>query len=174
MVRRENTLFMVFQNRKLRTIILAFCWCAGLLTGCYFANCAGNIHYSMMRRATSCSVSIAGLVVVLLPFLFSAFAVYWNRPSLMYIVCFLKAWSFTLAAYGILNAFGSAGWLVRFLVQFSDILLLCPLCWFFLRHIRGNSAQWKRDLWICSAAAAAVCSIDYCVVSRFLVMLTQI
>jgi hypothetical protein len=161
--------------RDLPECLLVVAWGGGCLLGILCGMNAGDTYFSLMRGAVRCSVSIVGLAFsVYLPFLLSAFAVYWNRPSLMYIVCVLKAWSFTLAAYGILNAFGSAGWLVRFLVQFSDILLLCPLCWFFLRHIRGNSAQWKRDLWICSAAAAAVCSIDYCVVSRFLVMLTQI
>lgn len=161
--------------RDLPEWMLLLCWGCGCLTGILTGMHAGDVYFSLMRGAASCSVSIVGLACsVYLPFLLSALAVYLNRPGLLYIVSFLKAWSFTLTAFGIQAVFGCAGWLVRFLLQFSDILLLCPLCWFCLRHIRSTTAIWKRDFVICSAAVAAVCSIDYCVVSQFLVTLTRI
>ena len=121
------------------------------------------------------SVSIVSLIIaVLFPFLFSAFAVYLGKPGLLYLVCFLKSWAFTLAAYGTVVAFGYAGWLVQFLLQFSDILLLWLLYWFCLRHISKTEASAKRDFGICTAAIAAVCGIDYCVISPFLVGLIQV
>ena len=160
--------------RKRNIVYLAFIWIFGLIFGVNLSFAAGPDFLSLMRGASGCSVSIVGLAFsVFLPFLLSAFAVYWNRPRFLYIISFVKAWSFTFAAYGICQAFGSAGWLVRFLVQFSDICLLCPLCWFLLRHIHSGSQLWRRDLEFCTLAAAAVCSIDYCVVSPFVVALTQ-
>ena len=161
-------------GRYLPECLLLACWACGCWAGILTGSNAGVIYLSLMRGALGCSVSIVGLAFsVFLPFLLSAFAVYWNRPRFLYIISFVKAWSFTFAAYGICQAFGSAGWLVRFLVQFSDICLLCPLCWFLLRHIRSGSQLWRRDLEFCTLAAAAVCSIDYCVVSPFVVALTQ-
>lgn len=156
-------------------LFLLLCWVCGCALGVLTGMNAGDIYASLMRGAVRCPVSIVGLVIsVYLPFLLSAFAVYLGKSGLLYIVCFLKSWAFTLAAYGTVAAYGSAGWLVQFLLQFSDILLLWLLCWFCLRHIGKTTAPVNRDFRICTAAVAAVCSIDYCVISPFLVGLTQI
>ena len=168
MVRRENTLFMVFQNRKLRTIILAFCWCAGLLTGCYFANCAGNTHYSMMRRAASCSVSIAGLVVVLLPFLFSAFAVYLSKTWLFLPLSFFKAFRFAYLAGIVSASYGSAGWLIRLLLFFTDGLEIAVLLWIWFRWIGEGTKQAIREITGGAILCVMVWIMDYFVVSPFL------
>ena len=168
MIRREGTLFVVFQNRKVSTIILAFCWCAGLLTGCFLANHAGNIHSSMMRRAVSCPVSIASLVVLLLPFLFSAFAVYVSQYWLLVPIVFWKAMSFSRVACWITAAYGSAGWLMRFLLMFTDLFTLPLLVLFWLRYGgKGRRLTALSALAYC-AAAVSIGSVDFWIISPFL------
>ncbi len=171
MIRRENTLFVVFQNRKLSTIILAFCWFAGLLTGCFFADHAGNIHVSLMRRAVSSSVTIAGLVVVLLPFLFSALAVCLSKTWLFLPICFLKSFQFAYLG-GLVNiSFGNAGWLIRLLLLFTDGWVIPVLLWIWFRWIGAGGRQAVRQIAVCAVFCAVVWSIDYFVVSPFLGML---
>lgn len=171
MIHRENTHFVVFQKRKLSTIILAFCWFAGLLTGCFFANHAGDIHFSMMRRAVCCPVSIAGLVVVLLPFLFSAFAVYLSKTWLFLPFCFLKAFQFAYLAGLVSASFGDAGWLIRLLLFFTDGCEIVLLLWVWLRWIGGGAKQAVREIAVCGFLCSMVWGVDYFVVSPFLGML---
>ena len=171
MIRREGTLFVVFQNRKVSTIILAFCWCAGLLTGCFLANHAGNIHSSMMRRAVSCPVSIASLVVLLLPFLFSAFAVYLSKTWLFLPFCFLKAFQFAFVASLVSTAFGSFGWLIRLLLLFSDGCTIPVLLWIWFRWIGSGGRKAVQQIAVCAILGCVAWSVDYFVVSPFLGML---
>lgn len=171
MIRRENTLFVVFQNRKLSTIILAFCWFAGLLTGCFFADHAGNIHFSMMRRAVSGSVSIAGLVVVLLPFLFTAIAVYLSRTWLFLPFCFFRAFRFAYVAGLVSGSFGASGWLVRLLLLFTDGCQMPVLLWIWFRWIGNGGRKAVHQICVCAILSAVVWGIDYFVVSPFLGML---
>ena len=173
MIRRKNTPFVVFQNRKLGTIILAFCWCAGLLVGCFFANRAGNIHFSMMRRAICASVSISGLVVVLLPFLFSAVAVFVCGTWVFAPLCFLKAFRFAYLSGLVSASFGGAGWLIRLLLLFADGCIIPMLLWIWLRWFHGGSGKAIREIAICALFACIIWSIDYFVVSPFLGMLIK-
>ena len=168
---RESTPFVVFQNRKLSTIILAFCWFAGLLTGCFFADHAGNFHYSMMRRAVSGSVSIAGLVVVVLPFLFSAFAVYLSKTWLFLPFCFFEGFQFAYLAGLVSASFGEAAWLIRLLLFFTEGWVIPVLLWLWFRWIGEGGRQAIRQIAVCAVFCAVVWSIDYFVVSPFLGML---
>ena len=172
MIRHENTPSVVVQNRKLGTILLAFCWFAGLLTGCFFADHAGDIHTSMMRRAVSCSVSISGLVVLLLPFLFSALAVYLSKTWLFLPFCFLKGFQFAYLAGLVSTAFGAAGWLVRLLLFFTDGWVIPILLWIWFRWIGrgGRKAIWQ--IAFCAGLCAVIWSVDYFAVAPYLGLLT--
>lgn len=171
MIRREYTLFVLFQNRKLSTIILAFCWCAGLLTGCFFANHAGNIHFTMMRRAVSCPVSIAGLVVMLLPFLLSAFAVYFSKTWLFLPFCFFESFQFAYLAGLVSVSFGEAAWLIRLLLFFTEGWIIPVLLWIWFHWIGTGGKQAVRQIAVCAVFCTVIWSIDYFVVSPFLGML---
>lgn len=171
MIRREYTLSAVFRNRKVSTIILAFCWCAGLFTGCFFANHAGDVHFTMMRRAVSCPVSIAGLVVMLLPFLFSAFAVYLSKTWLFLPFCFFEGFQFAYLAGLVSASFGEAAWLIRLLLFFTEGWVIPVLLWLWFRWIGEGGRQAIRQIALCAVFCAVVWSIDYFVVSPFLGML---
>lgn len=155
-------------------MVLAGIWLVGLLAGGVSFSKAGIHYFLLMRSAVFCSVSIVGLFACnFLPFLLSAFAVFFNKPRLLYWICFFKAFIFAGCSYGIMVSFGSAHWLVRLLLQFSDCCLVSVLCWFCLRHINGNLYAVKRDCIICTGLIAAVGMLDYCVVSPFLARLAD-
>ena len=160
-----------FFLRNSAIALLLLIWFFGLLLGSYLAAVSGESFFLLMRTAASSRVSIVGLIASsFLPFLFSAFAVYTNKYKLLYICCFSKALMFAWCAFASAAAYQSAGWLVRCFLQFSDILLIPVFCWFSIRQVSGVSTL-KRDLSLCTALFVLVGSLDYCVVSPFLVML---
>ena len=149
-------------------------WISGLVLGTCFATAASKHYLLMMRMAPQSHVTIVGLAVtVLLPFLSSAFAVYKDRLWLVYPICFAKVFAFASCGYGITAAFGSAGWLVRLLLQFSDILTMPILCWFVLRHISGRKMVLKRDFGICLGLEVIICCLDLWYISPFLSTITK-
>ena len=153
-------------------VLLSGCWLTGLLFGLLFAPYAGEIYVSLMRSAPLCSVSIVGLIaVVLVPFLLSAFAVHCKKAGLLLFLCFCKAFMHALCAGGISLAFGNADWLVRFLLLFSDCCTLPLFCWFCFRCLCYGEQYLRQDFLFCLAVLIAVCGFDYMVVSPFLVVL---
>ena len=159
---------------KWKLLLLALCCCLGFSCGMIAAHRSDDTYFSMMRMAFTSHVSIPGLIAsVSLPFLFSAFAVYLGKPKLIYFICFIKAALFSFGSFTALTAFASAGWLVRFLLQFSDIVMLPAFCWFSLRCIT-DTGLFKRDFSICLFLFLLIGSMDYCMVSPFLAMLIDI
>ena len=157
------------QPYLLRTILFGLVWIAGLICGNFIANQASDQYLLLMRSAVSCSVSIIGLLAAeCFPFLCVFFSVYISRPKLIYFVCFCKACSFSFTGFAILSAFGSAGWLVRFLFQFTSNGALALLCWYALRHLNGNCEKIGTDGVLCGLLVCCLGCIDYCYVSQFL------
>lgn len=166
---------MSFASRRAAFLLLACTWMTGLMFGAFFSARAGDTYLLLMRTAASSRVSVTGLAAsAYLPFLFAAFAVSVNKPKLLYPICFCKAFLSCAAFCGAALAFGSAGWLVRSLLSFTDLCLLPVFCWFMIRHIGGDVETLKKDLALCTGAAVLVGSLDYCVVSPFLAMLIEI
>lgn len=148
--------------------ILACAWFLGLFSGVLFSMSASDSLGSTMRAAAGGCVSISGLLsAILLPLLFSAFAVYIFKPTLLIPIAFLKAFVFAFLGVGILGAYGSAGWLIRLLLMFSDILMLPLLWWYWLRAFSGPKRR-VFDTSVAAVYALLVGSIDYCVISPFL------
>lgn len=155
------------------TVQVGLCWTAGLLIGTLFAARGDNSCFSMMRPAAGCRASIVGLTVAaVLPFLLAAYAAFISRPGFLLAVCGCKA--FCLGYIGCLagNAFGSAGWLIQPLLQFTSLCTAPLLCWFCFRNLSGSAPTVGRDLRICIFPAILAAGIDYTVVSPFLAKLT--
>ena len=158
--------------RKACKLLLAFCYCFGLLSGALLASGTGSDVLSTMRTAPFARVSIMSLITVTsLPFLIAAIAVYLSRLRLLYFICTAKAFLFGYCMMCVSIGFGSAGWLVRGLLLFTEILLQPLLILFCIRHLEGE----KRHLWgefgCCLCLVFLLGSIDHCLVSPYLVML---
>ena len=178
-VRMDMLFHQSIQNsscfRPFSRILFGFVFLGGLLLGALLAPYAAEDYYLLMRRAAGSPVSIVGLFAsILLPFLIAAYAVFISKPVLLYAVCFCKAVLFSFCCRGIQLSFGSAGWLVLILMQFSDLCMLPVLCWFSFRHLGNGTHQLKRDFAIVCLIGFAVGILDYCMVSPFLVMLIDI
>lgn len=153
-------------------MLLAVFWIAGMLTGLHISNTVNAFDNSLMRAAVLSGVSMVGLLaVVLFPLILSAIAVYFSVPLFFFLLSFGKAFGFAFCSFRILTAFGSAGWLVRWLLLFSDTCMSVVLLWFWIRNINGIGASSKKDLAVCAAFALLIGCFDYFVVSPFLRML---
>jgi len=125
--------------RKGAALILASSFLLGHLLGVCFSCIASDPFFSAMRAAVSSRVSITGLLAAMvLPFLFSAFAVYIKQPMLLIPIAFVEAFLFSCLGYGIYAACGSAGWLVVILVMFGQFGALPLLYWYWHFHISGR------------------------------------
>ena len=159
-----------FDPRKVTLWLLAFVFTAGLAAGCFLCSSAEAGSVSWIRGVQTGSVSMGGLLsVICLPFLFSAAAVYMNRIWLLMPIAFCKALSFVQVSLGISKAYGSAGWLMRFLLMFADIACLPVLVFFWIRYgCGGKKMSWRTVLGLFAISAAVSC-FDFCVISPILV-----
>lgn len=162
--------FVLSNHRcKSRVMLLAFLWISGLLCGTLFVLAAEDPFSSLMRTVAFNRVSIAGLAAVLVfPLIVSAVAVYMAVPTFILPICFVKAFCYGSSMFGASAAFGSAGWLMRLLLLFSDSCMMVPLLWFWCRHLTGRRDSLKRDLAVCAVFAVFIGIIDYFLVSPYL------
>ncbi len=157
---------------KLYPWFLAFSWCAGLVLGALLALNARSFLVPMICGAAARTPSVIGLfAVTALPFLLSAYAVFISEPRLMLILSALKAMGFGFCACGVSLAFGSAGWLVRFLFLFSDFCGIPALYVFWLRYLSGERRCTLPELGCWVGFSTAIGIIDLFFISPFLAKL---
>lgn len=175
--RTEDERFMAHMfhggsGRSKYSVALALFWICGILCGASLFLMAGSSNASLMRGLVSGSVSIVGLLgVTVLPFLISAYAVSISEPKLLFPVCFGKAFCFSYVSAGILWSFGSAGWLIRWLLMFSEFLTLPVLYGYWQRHISGKHPFSGMETGCILALLILIGSVDYRCISPFLAML---
>lgn len=153
-------------------MVLASSWFLGLVLGIVFSIAAGDPLVSLMRTAVNSRVSISGLLTaILLPFLLSAFAVLIHESWLLIPIAFFKAFLFSFLGFGVMAAYGSAGWLVRLLLMFSDCCSLPVLFWYWAAHIGGQRNAALPAAVLPLLIAVGIGSFDYYIISPFLAML---
>lgn len=159
---------VVFARCKVPTFHLACSFLFGLVLGCVSFFITSDSFLLWMRGADYRCMSIVGLLLVLLlPFLSSAFAVYIHQRWLLFPISFLKAFSFAFLYTGFGCAYPGSGWLIRYFVMFSDILTL-PLLWlFWIRTLRGSDRLFSKETVLTLAVAVCVGYFDFTIVSPF-------
>ena len=163
--------FFSMDSRSLYRALLAACFSGGLLAGLYLYS---HITYtsSLMCMLPTERVSIVGLLTVLfLPLLISSLAALFSIKSIILLVAFFKGLTFCCCSAHIIAAFGDAGWLLRWLLMFSDSLMLIPLVWFWNRNIFGSCKSFWFDITVCSIIGVAVGIVDLVFISPLLVSL---
>ena len=149
---------------------LAMCAALGTVFGVFFAATMGDSYIQLMRTAVARPVSIAGsLVAVCVPYLISFLVISMSRPGLIYMVCTVRFIVFASVAWGISQAYGTAGWLIRLLFQFPDILLMPAFVFISVACIRKRPS--KKAILIFGIYTLFIGMINYCTVSPFLAVL---
>lgn len=159
-------------QRRFPGCCLAFVWSLGLGFGIWAHALSGDSVSTLMRSNLFGTVSIVRLLCVTgLPFLISAFAVLISCRWLIFPVAFFKGVTVSFTAMGFLFSFGSAGWLIRFLLTFADVASLPLLYWFWITCFSGRDRYWAARGMLTAALLLLLGSIDYCLISPFLASL---
>lgn len=164
--------FLASGPRRVNAIILAFALLTGFTLGAYTATLAEPSSFSLMRTASESCVSIVCLLpALLLPFLFSAFAVYISQYWLLIPIAFTKAFFFSYLSAASLLLFRGSGWLVQLLLMFTDCLSMPVLCWFWLRTCTVSRESVLRSFVSAALVVIGIICLDYQFISPFLVEL---
>ena len=169
MIRYESGVLMPWY-RKYGYRILALCWLLGLVCGALLFLQAGSSVLSLMRRVVWNPVSISGLLSnLLIPFLFTVYAVYTSVLWLIFPVCIMEATLHSFCLAGLYQAFSSAGWLVCGLVLFHSSVCAFAAFLVWSRIYSGGKIRGWLCWWIFVCAVVYV--LDYYVISPFLASL---
>lgn len=159
-------------SRKPSTIVLAFVLCVGYFLGAVLALLSDQFSVSLMHTAVLSRGSIVSILsVLLLPFLFTAFAVFVRRYQLLVPIAFFRAVIFSYVCSVIVCIYGSSGWLILLLFLFSDCASLPVLCWLWVRSISSREQKLLRNIFYVFVPLLGIVYLDYRFVSPFLVML---
>lgn len=155
--------------RKSCYILLACSWILGLGLGVLLFRYSGSGIVSLVGAAVIDRFSIVGLLSsLLLPFLFSALAVYISRPGLLYLICLAKAAAFGYLSCALFSAFPGCGWLVRLLFLFADQTGIILLFVYWQRHISGFRRFSMAGIGVYFAVILVAAGTDYCWIAPLL------
>ena len=151
-----------------RRLMLLVFWGLGTILGIAFSYCSQPL-LPLMRRTVSSSVSIVGLGAVLfLPYLLTVSAVLFSRTGILLGIAFVKPLFFCMCAAAIDQAFGDAGWIIRFLLLFSDTASLPVLFWLIWRCLDGSRSARMLDFIPAAGILVMIGLTDYFLIAPFL------
>lgn len=164
----ESELFSGFQKCRRVWFALALCCVIGSALGVLFTVTIGEPYLLLMRRAVRCPVSIVGsIVAVAIPFLVSCILLIHSKPWLIYCIMTTHFLAFTAVGFAVMQCFGSACWLIRYLLQFPNLCLMPLLIYVALCTFSGNTG---RNLMVfCTSFAIFIGMVNYFWISPFLV-----
>ena len=158
-----------FSFRKNAKLFLAFSWILGLGGGGLAFRYAGDVLISLMPLAVNSQLSIVGqFLSISLPFLLSAFAVFVSCPGILIPLSFCKAFAYSYLVCGVFASFGSGGWLIRWLLLFTDSVSAALLYGYAMRHISGCRNFSPVGLFGCISVVAILAGVDFAYISPLL------
>lgn len=144
--------------------VLMHVWLSGLLIGTVLTDSVISKRTSVIFEVCKmCFTTPLKYLLVLLPFLFSAFAVIYSRPKLLLFICGIKAVYFSAGCMLLCYCFGQAGWLAYWLFMFCDACALPFLYWYWIRNLSAHHQGKRRD-YVFLLPVLALIVIDYRIV----------
>lgn len=158
----------IFQSQTISIFLLISTWVVGSIVGFLIYNQAGSNYSSLMHGASISAVSIVGLLLsILLPFLLTAFAVFFSCPAIVYFVCLLKAISYGLCSLSVYGLYGRAGWLAQLLIMFTENCTTLSLWVSWLCFLAYRSDKKPYYFGVCFIISAVCGIMDLLVFSPF-------
>lgn len=160
----------VLKSPRLRLALFSSVWFGGFVFGALIFRSAQSAFVSGMFGALSCAVSIVGLLlVIILPFLITALAVYESKPVALYLLCFFKAVLYSVNVLAIYGAYGTAGWLVQILLMFTENCTMAMLWFLWLCVILNRPKIFQRAFLWCFGISVLAGVLDLFIISPFAV-----
>lgn len=164
----DQKLCKSFKKPSFRTsvFILSLSWLAGIVLGFGLSFILKAQSVPLMTVASDCSISIAGLCfIVLTPFLISLISYKLSKPWPIYFLALVKGvyWGHSIPV--MLWSFGTAAWLLHFLLSFSNVITLVPMFCFWLQSIRPGGSISQKYVRLLLIISVCVGLIDYFIIS---------
>ncbi len=154
--------------RKYPSLKLAFFWIAGLFVGLGLFGLSGISPESLLRESMMGPVSAEALLVrVMVPFLICVAGILLDQHWLIYVCAFCKAVLLAFASMCTMIAFGSGGWLIRFLFLFTDTLMCVVWYGFWMDSLSRTSFSTVKAMFLC-AVGFFIAGVDLRVISPLL------
>lgn len=164
----RQSIYRVRVTCKTNTFLLAFIWCAGIFLGCCVSWCSRSTVAIVFRSAV-CSQSsfFGGLTTAVLPFLLTGAGMMYGRWTI-FLIAFLKSFSFGFCGYSIGLSFGAGCWLLWPLFLFIDVAVV-PVCFYYWCICLDPGFEHRHKyLMCCLGYGVLIGSIDYFIISPFL------
>ena len=131
-MKRSLCLCLNDHQRKCTVIALVCSWLSGLCFG-FLAAKNVAIDFCTLCAALQKEAAVSIFAVMLFPFVVSILLVYMRQSWLLTVIAFFKSFSFVYVSRILMRDFGSSGWLIQFLIMFSDCASLPLLWWLWCR-----------------------------------------
>lgn len=147
-------------------------WTSAFFFGCMISKLCSVTTVSLMRSLLYQRPSIVSLLaVIILPFLISFCVFQAQKPYLIMPLIFAKAAMFGFTTASVAFAFGSAGWMLRWLLLFSDSLANAVLLCLWLKHATSKDSAYITDLCIYIAIVICFVCFDVYIIGPYLLTL---
>lgn len=151
-----------FKIKNSGRVCFCFLWILGIFAGgCLIFSRYDNI-VSLMQPFTFVRLSIVSLLFVSsFPILFSAVSAAFSLRFLLLLVTFFRA--FLMGAVGCFFHlyYGSAAWLVKSLILFSDSVLALAFIWFTYGSLSEGGQGYSKRLTVCGLLTIMVVLFDF-------------
>ena len=148
--------------------LIIWIWFAGLLSGTWIF--FFGLPYWVMKLSSIHSVLLGekrDLFFTILPFLLSAIAVSFRRPSWLFLICWIKATLISFTCGIVCLYYGQAGWIARWIVSFVDICSIPLLFYYWLRNLSPPRCNHRHDYVVIFLVLLVFLLLDYRFVSPF-------
>jgi hypothetical protein len=174
MFRNDGTLSHNFGRFTICLFFLSAVWIFGLLAGlCSISVSPASVFYVMYSPLNN-ALTLTGLLLTqTFPLIISCIIYRSEKLFLILPVVFLKAFSFLYCTLGVVIAYADAGWMMRYLILFSDSCVVVLLLWFWIRNFTGREVCFFRDFLICLSTVIVICLVDYFVIYPLFLRLTD-
>ena len=158
------------ERRNYCKIVFILMWCVGMFTGISVALHNSSATFSLMRSLSGGVSIVCLLFSFAFPFVISAVIVSFGQQWLLVPIGFVRSFMYFFCACSVTLAYGSGGWLSRYILMFTDSIISVLLLWFWLKCIADQNHTTKRTI-VCVLITGIVCAVDYCYISPLAVQI---
>lgn len=160
------------KKNTIYALLISVAWILGLISGCLLIEYSSDVFAHIFHSAPYASPSaFSSFFVLIVPFLLSFVFIKFSKPAICLLLIFIKALSFSCCSCGIIIAYASAGWLVRFLLLFADSCITAMLLWFMIRNVAEERGSLFTDTLLSVFFTFLICCFDAFAVSPYLMLL---
>ena len=154
-----------------KIIALLILWMTGLLSG-IMSSLSFPVNLFIQPKSTGILISLfCTFFVYALPCLIVAVSIYFNKPLICHIACFIKAYCCGYTGVVLFVQLGSGAWVYRIPFMFCGCLASVLMLWLALKARISNEKICLGDVYFLAAAVFILCLINTLIISPFLLKL---